>query len=70
MLQKMKGIKLSKGKRIAKEKGVKFGRPKVVLPSNTNEIIEKYINKGITNIEATKIIGVSKGTFFRVVRDY
>lgn len=60
----------AEGIRIAKEKGVKFGRPKIVLPSNTNEIIKKYINKEITNIEAAKIIGVSRGTFFRVVRDY
>lgn len=60
----------AEGIRIAKEKGVKFGRPKVVLPHNTNEIIKKYINKEITNVEAAKIIGVSRGTFFRVVRDY
>lgn len=60
----------AEGIRIAKEKGVKFGRPKVVLPPNTNEIIKKYINKEITNVEAAKIIGVSRGTFFRVVRDY
>ena len=60
----------AEGIRIAKEKGVKFGRPKITLPSNTNEIIKRYINKEITNIEAAKIIGVSRGTFFRVVRDY
>lgn len=60
----------AEGIRIAKEKGVKFGRPKVVLPSNTNEIIKKYINKEITNIEAAKIIGVSRGTFFRIVKEY
>lgn len=60
----------AEGIRIAKEKGVKFGRPKVVLPPNTNEIIKKYINKEITNLEASKIIGVSRGTFFRVVREY
>ena len=60
----------AEGIRITKEKGVKFGRPKIVLPSNTNEIIKRYINKEITNIEVAKIIGVSRGTFFRVVRDY
>lgn len=60
----------AEGIRIAKEKGVKFGRPKINLPSNTSEIIHKYINKEITNIEASKIIGVSRGTFFRLVRDY
>lgn len=32
------------GIRIAKEKGVKFGRPKVVTPPNTNDILDKYIN--------------------------
>lgn len=60
----------AEGIRIAKEKGVKFGRPKINLPSNTSEIIHKYINKEITNIEASKIIGVSRGTFFKLVKDY
>ncbi|MGM9971853.1 MAG: recombinase family protein, partial [Anaeroplasmataceae bacterium] len=60
----------AEGIRIAKEKGVKFGRPKVVLPANTNEIIFKYINKEITNIEGAKILGVSRGTFFRIIREY
>ena len=46
----------AEGIRIAKEKGVKFGRPKIILSTNTNEIIEKYINKEITNIEASKVI--------------
>ena len=41
----------AEGIRIAKEKGVKFGRPKIILSTNTNEIIEKYINK-----EASKVI--------------
>ncbi|MDY2574798.1 MAG: recombinase family protein [Bacilli bacterium] len=60
----------AEGIRIAKEKGIKFGRPKITLPSNTNEIIKKYINKEISNIEATKIIGVSRGTFFRIAKEY
>lgn len=60
----------AEGIRIAKEKGIKFGRPKITLPSKTNEIIKKYINKEISNIEATKIIGVSRGTFFRIVKEF
>ena len=59
----------AEGIRIAKEKGVKFGRPKALLPPNTNDILDKYINKEITNIEATKLIGVSRGTFFRLVKE-
>ena len=59
----------AEGIRIAKEKGVKFGRPKAKLPTNTNEILEKYINKELTNIEAAKLIGVSRGTFFRLIKE-
>ena len=59
----------AEGIRIAKEKGVKFGRPKAVLPPNTNEILDKYINKELTNIEAANLIGISRGTFFRLVKE-
>ena len=59
----------AEGIRIAKEKGVKFGRPKAILPPNTNEILDKYINKEINNVEAAKLIGISRGTFFRLVKE-
>ena len=59
----------AEGIRIAKEKGVKFGRPKAILPPNTNEILDKYIYKEINNIEAAKLIGISRGTFFRLVNE-
>ena len=58
-----------KGIRIAKEKGVRFGRPNKKLPSNTNEILDKYINHELSNIEAAKLIGVSRGTFFRLIKE-
>lgn len=58
------------GIRIAKEKGVRFGRPKASIPSNSDEIFNKYINHKITNTEATKLIGVSRGTFFRLIKNY
>ena len=53
---------------MAKEKGVKFGRPKAVTPTNTDEILDKYINHKITNTEAATLIGVSRGTFFRLAK--
>ena len=56
----------AEGIRIAKEKGVRFGRPNAITPPNTNEILDKYINHEITNTEAAKLIGVSRGTFFRL----
>ena len=58
----------AEGIKIAKEKGVKFGRPKVVIPDNTNEILDRYINHELTNTEAATLIGVSRGTFFRLVK--
>ena len=58
------------GIRIAKEKGVKFGRPKVVTPPNTNDILDRYINHETTNTEAASLIGVSRGTFFRLVKEH
>ena len=54
---------------LAKEKGVMFGRPKVSTPPNTNDLLDKYMNHEITNVEAAKVIGVSRGTFFRLVKD-
>ena len=60
----------AEGIRIAKEKGVKFGRPKIEKPVNANIILNKYISHEITNIEAAQLIGVSRGTFFRMVSEY
>lgn len=60
----------AEGIKIAKERGVKFGRPKVLLPTNTCEILEKYLKHEITNLEAASLIGVSRGTFFRLVTEY
>lgn len=59
----------AEGIRIAKEKGVKFGRPKIILSESMIKILDKYINKELNNIEATKLIGVSHGTFFRLVKE-
>ena len=59
----------AEGIRIAKEKGVKFGRPKSVLPPNTDDILDKYKNKELSNIEAANQLGVSRGTFFRLLKE-
>lgn len=59
----------AEGIRIAKEKGVKFGRPKIILSESMIKILDKYINKELNNIEATKLIGVSHGTFFRLIKE-
>lgn len=59
----------AEGIKIAKEKGVKFGRPKLVLPYYTNELVDMYIEKKITNAEASRRIGISRVTFFKLVKE-
>ena len=48
---------------------VRFGRQKKSTISNTNVILDQYINHEITNIGAAKLILVSRGTFFRLVKE-
>lgn len=58
----------AEGIRLAKEKGIKFGRPKAILPTNSNEIIKQYLNKEISYLDASKLLGISKGTFYRLIK--
>ena len=58
----------AEGIRIAKEKGVKFGRPRIFLPSNTNYILNKYFNKEISCTEAKNLLGLSHGSFYRLIK--
>ena len=46
-----------------------LGRPKASTPPNTNEILDKYLKHEIANTEAASIIGVSRSTFFRLVKE-
>lgn len=55
---------------IAKAKGVKFGRPKMKLPDNFGEVVKRFCNREITNIEACKLLNMSRATFFRYVKLY
>lgn len=49
----------------AKKRGVKFGRPKIKMPIEYDEIATKYLNKEITNKKACEILGLTRATFFR-----
>lgn len=58
----------AEGIKAAKEKGVKFGRPKIMLPPIANNVLDKYLKRELTNTIAAKLVGVSRGTFFRLVK--
>ena len=58
----------TEGIKIAKEKGVKFGRPRLLLPANTNYILNKYYNKEISCTEARNLLGLSHGSFYRLIK--
>lgn len=49
----------------AKDRGVKFGRPKKDIPEDFELIYEKWKNQQINSREASKILGVSQGTFLK-----
>ncbi len=55
----------AEGIKIAKANGVHMGRPKYKLPDNFTEIVNRYHNKQITNIEAANILNMSRWTFLK-----
>ena len=55
----------AEGIRIAKEKGVHMGRPKLVLPDNFDYILQLYLAKEITCNNAAKMANMPISTFFK-----
>lgn len=53
----------------ARARGVKFGRPRMVLPENFAEIVAQWRRGDFTAQEAAEKLGVSRSTFFRRVRE-
>ena len=60
----------AEGIRIAKEKGVHWGRPKYKLPDNFEKIVSSFHNKEITNVEAAKMLKMTRGTFLKYSKQY
>ncbi len=54
----------------AKAKGVKLGRPAVQLPPNWEATIRRWQNGDIKAVEAMKITGIKKNTFYKLVKDF
>ena len=58
----------AEGIKIAKEKGIKFGRPKLKLPKNFNEIIRQYKDKEISFNEALYKSNLTKSSFYKYMK--
>jgi DNA invertase Pin-like site-specific DNA recombinase len=60
----------AEGIKIAKEKGKKFGRPKVGYPDNWEEVYNRWLNKEITAIKAMEELNLRKNTFYKLIKQY
>ena len=62
-IRQMQGIKA------AQARGKKFGRPRLALPENFEDIYMEYMDKRISGYEAARLVNMSVATFYRRVRE-
>lgn len=54
----------------AKAKGVKFGRPEKLVPSDFGKVVKDWEQKKITFAEVLNQCNISEATFYRRLREY
>lgn len=54
----------------AKSRGVKFGRPAILIPDNFENIVDQWVKKQLSSEEAAKLCNMSESTFYRKRREY
>ena len=62
-------VRQAEGIKTAKARGVKFGRPRITLPNNFDIVARQYSIKEITNKKACEILGMTRGSFFRYMKE-
>lgn len=60
----------AKGIRLAKERGVRFGRPKKILPDIFPEIARQYYKNSITCKEACALLNMQPNNFYYFIKKY
>lgn len=60
----------AEGIKIAKEKGIKFGRPTLPIPKEFEEIYKLYLEGQISKRAAAKILGTNHVTFSNWIKRY
>lgn len=58
----------AEGIKIAKENGVKFGRPNKKLPNNFQEVARQYLDKKISFEKALEKTKMTKSTFYKYLK--
>ena len=60
----------AEGIAVAKARGVRFGRPQIIMPEYFGKTVRSWERKEITVEEAVRRCGVSESTFYRRLREY
>lgn len=63
-------LRQAEGIKTAKARGVVFGRPRLSIPDNFEQIATSYLNHEITNTKACEILGMTRGSFFRYLNSF
>lgn len=63
-------LRQAEGIAAAKARGVRFGRPQIIMPECFGKTVRSWERKEITVEEAIRRCGVSESTFYRRLRDY
>ncbi|OON99232.1 MAG: DNA recombinase [Epulopiscium sp. Nele67-Bin004] len=66
---KMK-INQAEGIKLARERGVKFGRQKIEAPDNFIDVYNQWTNNEMTAVKAMNTLGLKPNTFYRRVAEY
>ena len=59
----------AEGIKMARLRGVKFGRPSTPTPDNFDDIAKLYKDKKITVMTAIEMSGLTRGTFYRKLKN-
>lgn len=60
----------AEGIAVAKQQGVKFGRPVIDLPDDWSNLYTKWKAKEITAVQFMDKVSMTKATFYRKVKEY
>ena len=56
------------GINVAKNTGVKFGRPKIEKPLNFDVVVNQWKNKEIKSKKAMELLGLKPNTFYKMIK--